>query len=110
MPHTRIAPTPSLRVTFKYARSWLLVSANTSDLFGQVASSPADVVLLDLEDAVVADAKSQARSRAAELLCSGRRAWIRINDASTSLDPMFRSYSSASFPPVNYKEAYQVRT
>ena len=43
------------------ARSFLFVPGHRPDRFGKAAASGADVVVLDLEDAVGADRKAAAR-------------------------------------------------
>ena len=65
------------------ARSWLLVSATQPELFEVARQSRADAVIIDVEDAVAANEKQQARENAVEWLNSGQRAWVRINDASS---------------------------
>lgn len=78
-------PVSSLRsIGFAHARSWLLVSAHKPELFEPAAACPADAVILDLEDAVAAEAKERARSGVAQWLRTGSlRAWVRVNDATT---------------------------
>jgi len=66
-----------------YARSWLLVPGADRDRFGAAASSAADAVVLDLEDAVPPDDKSSARAAVIDWLRAGNTAWVRINDATT---------------------------
>lgn len=65
------------------ARSWLLVPGHSPDLFDPAAASAADAIVLDLEDAVPAAAKSRARDDVAAWLSKGGHAWVRINDATT---------------------------
>lgn len=65
------------------ARSWLLVSATQPELFEVARQSRADAVIIDVEDAVAANEKQQARKNTVEWLNSGQRAWVRINDASS---------------------------
>ena len=66
-------------------RTYLFVPGNRPDRFGKALGSGADAVVLDLEDAVAADAKDAARNAvrawAAEALPGERaRAVVRIND------------------------------
>ena len=66
-------------------RTYLFVPGNRPDRFGKALASGADAVVLDLEDAVAADAKDAARNSvrawAAEALPGERaRAVVRIND------------------------------
>ncbi|MGO3135031.1 MAG: HpcH/HpaI aldolase/citrate lyase family protein [Agrococcus casei] len=65
------------------ARSWLLVPASQPELFDIAQQSRADAVIIDVEDAVAANEKQQARKDTVEWLNSGQRAWVRINDASS---------------------------
>ena len=69
-----------LRVT---DRSYLFVPGNRADRFASACSSGADVVLIDLEDAVAPAAKVDARQAAAAWLRGGVGAWLRINGADT---------------------------
>lgn len=66
------------------ARSWLLVNANRPELFDRARSSRADQVVLDVEDAVDPSHKAEARARVLTWLAAGNRAWVRINDRSTT--------------------------
>ncbi|WP_336819190.1 HpcH/HpaI aldolase/citrate lyase family protein [Gordonia sp. MMO-8] len=71
-------------VPFEHARSWLLVPADRPERISAAFESHADVVVIDLEDAVALDAKSSARDAVVDLLTSGDvKAWVRINDATT---------------------------
>ena len=63
-------------------RSMLFVPGDRPERFAKAAASGADAVILDLEDAVVAERRSQARTEIAAWLRSGERrvpAWVRIN-------------------------------
>ncbi|MGO2110920.1 MAG: HpcH/HpaI aldolase/citrate lyase family protein [Pseudoclavibacter sp.] len=64
------------------ARSWLLVPGTTPERFQAATESSADVVLIDIEDAVDATRKPQARQDALDFLETGS-AWVRINDCTT---------------------------
>lgn len=71
-------------------RSILFVPGNRPDLAAKAARGSADVVVLDLEDAVPAAAKSDAREtacRLAEGLRQSKRVWVRVNAPSS---PWFR--------------------
>ncbi|WP_448004009.1 HpcH/HpaI aldolase/citrate lyase family protein [Agromyces bauzanensis] len=63
----------------------LYVPADRPDRVRKAWDSPADVVILDLEDAVAASAKEPARARATTFLADAepRPAQVRINAAST---------------------------
>lgn len=65
------------------ARSWLLVPGSAVDLTTRVATSRADVVVVDLEDGVAAADKGRARRALAEVAESGLRPWVRIGDAAS---------------------------
>ena len=66
------------------ARSWLLVPATRPESFDAAARSRADAVILDIEDAVDPLNKAQARDSVLSWLDEGGRAWVRINDATSS--------------------------
>ncbi len=60
-----IAPRP---VDTRIARSWLLVNGTRTDLFDPADRSCADQIVLDIEDAVDAQLKSDAREEVAAWL------------------------------------------
>ncbi|WP_067720867.1 HpcH/HpaI aldolase/citrate lyase family protein [Nocardia yamanashiensis] len=64
-------------------RSALYVPGNRPDLFDKALAGPADVVLLDLEDAVPVRDKDSARAEVVSWLrtaaAAGRRIWVRVN-------------------------------
>ncbi|MBF4458320.1 CoA ester lyase [Pseudoclavibacter sp. RFBG4] len=62
------------------ARSWLLVPASKPEAFDAAAASRADVVILDIEDAVDPKHKAAARADVIAWLKAGNAAWVRIND------------------------------
>jgi citrate lyase subunit beta/citryl-CoA lyase len=61
------------------ARSFLFVPGHRPGRFGKAAAAGADVVVLDLEDAVGPDAKAEAREHARSWLAAGNRAVVRVN-------------------------------
>jgi citrate lyase subunit beta/citryl-CoA lyase len=66
------------------ARSWLFAPGDSERKMEKAAATPADVVLFDLEDAVVPEAKPKARSMVAAFLkaqpeAERSRLWVRIN-------------------------------
>ncbi|MFF0952764.1 HpcH/HpaI aldolase/citrate lyase family protein [Rhizobium leguminosarum] len=67
-------------------RSLLFVPGDRPDRFDKAAVSGADALILDLEDAVVPDRKSYARSAVAEWLKEPRRiaVYVRINPLGSS--------------------------
>lgn len=63
-------------------RSALYVPGNRPDLFDKALAGPADVLLLDLEDAVPLRDKDSARAEVVAWLgtvTSNRRIWVRVN-------------------------------
>ncbi len=66
------------------ARSWLLVNASHPERFAAAVSSDADVVLLDIEDAVAPAGKAAARDHVVRWLsAAGHEAWVRVNGFGT---------------------------
>lgn len=65
------------------ARSWLLVPGSADGLADRVAASGADVVVVDLEDGVVAFDKSRARRAVVAIAEAGLQPWVRIGDATS---------------------------
>jgi citrate lyase subunit beta / citryl-CoA lyase len=66
--------------------TWLYVPGDRPDRVAKALGSPADVVLVDLEDAVAAHAKVAARGSTADLLHDadpGRAVQVRVNAAGT---------------------------
>ena len=70
-------------------RSWLFVPGDSEKKLAKVAGCEADVVIVDLEDAVAPQAKAGARGLAREWLSSHRgrpfQRWVRINALDTPL-------------------------
>ena len=70
---------PTLRM-----RSWLFAPGDSDKKMNKAADGEADIVILDLEDAVVESGKADARNAIAELLRSKdeahrARLWVRVN-------------------------------
>jgi citrate lyase subunit beta/citryl-CoA lyase len=66
------------------ARSWLFVPATRIDRFSKAAASGADRVIIDLEDAVAADAKHDAREAlATAAVPTSVPTYVRVNGAGT---------------------------
>ncbi len=65
------------------ARTYLFVPGNRPERFAKAVASAADMVIIDLEDAVAPDAKAAARESIATFLHDAKRTRIavRINDA-----------------------------
>jgi citrate lyase subunit beta/citryl-CoA lyase len=70
-------------------RSWLFVPGDSERKLAKVATCGADVVIVDLEDAVAPQGKERARALAREWLAAqagtGFRRWVRINALDTPL-------------------------
>ncbi|WPB89252.1 HpcH/HpaI aldolase/citrate lyase family protein [Streptomyces malaysiensis] len=65
------------------ARGLLFVPGHRPDRFAKAVSSGADLVIIDLEDAVAAEDKARARDAAAAWLAQGNRAVVRVNPPGT---------------------------
>ena len=65
------------------ARSFLFVPGDRPDRFAKAAAAGADVVVLDLEDAVAPGAKVAAREHVVAWLAEGHTAVVRVNAAGT---------------------------
>ena len=65
------------------ARSWLFAPGDSEKKMGKALASPADIVLIDLEDAVAPENKPLARGMVHDFIAAnpdGRsRLWVRIN-------------------------------
>src|SRR5690348_4512833 len=76
-----------LAVSLSVACTFLFVPANRPDRYSKATASGADLVVLDLEDAVPACEKTDARRHAAQWLSQGNRGAIRINGFDTAWHP-----------------------
>jgi len=65
------------------ARSWLLVNGSQADKFDPAVRSRADIVVLDVEDAVAPKDKTAARDNVVRWLGAGNTDWVRINGFGT---------------------------
>ncbi len=65
------------------ARSFLFVPGDRPDRFAKAEAAGADVVVLDLEDAVAPSAKEAARDHVVAWLAAGHAAVVRVNAAGT---------------------------
>ncbi|HTX97425.1 MAG TPA: CoA ester lyase [Mycobacterium sp.] len=61
------------------ARSWLLVNGAHDDRFQAAVHSRADIVVLDIEDAVAPKDKHAARDNVVRWLRAGNTDWVRVN-------------------------------
>jgi citrate lyase subunit beta/citryl-CoA lyase len=64
--------------------TYLFVPGDRPERFGKAAASGADLVVLDLEDAVAPEAKERARASVQAALAGGLRACVRINGVDTA--------------------------
>jgi citrate lyase subunit beta/citryl-CoA lyase len=65
------------------ARSWLLVNGAQFDKFAPAVRSRADIVVLDIEDAVAPKGKEAARQNVVRWLADGKSDWVRVNGFGT---------------------------
>ncbi|BBZ34228.1 CoA ester lyase [Mycolicibacterium confluentis] len=72
------------RVDPVLARSWLLVNGAKYDKFAVAARSKADIVVLDIEDAVAPKDKLSARDNVVRWLSEGNSDWVRVNGFGTA--------------------------
>lgn len=69
---------PAVEGKRRAARSWLFAPGHEEKLLGKVFDAGADVVLLDLEDAVPLQLKDRARALVADV-AARRPCWVRVN-------------------------------
>jgi len=74
-----MAPLIATTATAAIARSWLFVPATRPERFAKAAASGADMVVVDLEDAVPAGEKGAARAEAAAWLAGDGAGAVRVN-------------------------------
>ncbi len=72
-----------MRTTIADSATWLFVPGDRPERFGKAAMSGADVVIIDLEDAVAPARKAVARNATSGILGNGRPWAVRINAATT---------------------------
>ncbi|UKY48070.1 HpcH/HpaI aldolase/citrate lyase family protein [Streptomyces inhibens] len=87
------------------ARSLLFVPGHRPDRFDKAASSGADLVVIDLEDAVAAEDKDRARDNAVAWLALGNQAIVRINPPGTPWSEADLSAAADHGCPVMAPEA-----
>ncbi|MET0897853.1 MAG: CoA ester lyase [Mycobacterium sp.] len=75
--------TSGFRIDPVLARSWLLVNGAQYERFAAAARSRADIVVLDIEDAVAPKDKVAARENVIRWLADGHTDWVRINGFGT---------------------------
>lgn len=69
------------------SRSFLFVPADSERKLEKAGGAGADALILDLEDAVAADARPRARKLAAEYLSGKSNVWVRVNPIDTDDAP-----------------------
>jgi citrate lyase subunit beta/citryl-CoA lyase len=74
---------PGSRIDPVLARSWLLVNGAHGDRFQAAAHSRADIVVLDIEDAVAPKDKAAARDNVVHWLGNDNADWVRVNGFGT---------------------------
>lgn len=74
---------PGFRIDPVLARSWLLVNGAQYERFTPAARSRADIVVLDIEDAVAPKDKVAAREKVTRWLADDNSDWVRINGFGT---------------------------
>ena len=77
-------------------RTLLFVPGNRPDRFDKAMACGADAVILDLEDAVIPDAKARARDAIANWLTPERAVLVRVNGAET---PWFQDDIAMALAP-----------
>lgn len=77
-------PEDAGRPTITPPRSWLFAPGHNEKLLRQVFEVGADIVLLDLEDAVPPNIKGRAREMVA-LVVAQRECWVRVNRAGSEV-------------------------
>ncbi|MDG4668099.1 CoA ester lyase [Mycobacterium sp. 236(2023)] len=87
------------------ARTFLFVPADRPDRFAKAVATGADVVVLDLEDAVAPINKDLARDHARTWLAAGNTAMVRINSSQTSWHNADVELIKACGPPVMLPKA-----
>jgi citrate lyase subunit beta / citryl-CoA lyase len=65
------------------ARSFLSVPGDRPERFDKAAAAGADIVIVDLEDAVAPSEKDNARRHISDWLGAGNKAMVRVNAADT---------------------------
>jgi citrate lyase subunit beta/citryl-CoA lyase len=74
---------PGRRIDPVLARSWLLGNGAQYERFAAAVHSRADIVVLDIEDAVAPKGKAKARENVTRWLSEGHNDWVRINGFGT---------------------------
>jgi citrate lyase subunit beta/citryl-CoA lyase len=82
--HTAADPADiGTRIDPVLARSWLLVNGAHGDRFEAASRSRADIVVLDIEDAVAPKDKDGARDKVVRWLGADNNDWVRVNGFGT---------------------------
>lgn len=83
MTETLPAPGPTTAADVASARTMLFVPGDRPERYGKAAASGADVIVIDLEDAVAPDAKGAARDAAVAWFAEGGVGVVRVNAPDT---------------------------
>jgi citrate lyase subunit beta/citryl-CoA lyase len=78
-----VTPIPPPAADLLGARTLLFVPGDRPERFAKAAASGADLIVLDLEDAVAPSAKPDARAAVREWLAAGNPGMVRINPPGT---------------------------
>ncbi|MGW5106093.1 HpcH/HpaI aldolase/citrate lyase family protein [Nocardia sp. NPDC004123] len=94
------------------ATTLLFVPGDRPERFAKAAASGADLVVLDLEDAVAPDHKGVARGHVAEWLADGRECAVRINAPGTAwhvedVEMVARHHCAVMLPKAEATETVQ---
>ncbi|MEV7087485.1 CoA ester lyase [Streptomyces sp. NPDC093085] len=92
------------------ARTLLFVPGDRPDRFAKAAASGADLVIIDLEDAVAPADKEAARSHAGAWLARGERAVVRVNPPGTPWHEADLATAAEHACPVMVPKAEQPET
>lgn len=92
------------------ARSLLFVPGHRPERFDKAVAAGADAVVLDLEDAVAAEAKDTARAHVAEWLGHGGRGVVRINPPGTAWFDADLGVAAAHGCPIMLPKSEDPRT
>ncbi|MFF3872211.1 HpcH/HpaI aldolase/citrate lyase family protein [Streptomyces sp. NPDC001978] len=87
------------------ARSLLFVPGHRPDRFAKAGASDADLIIIDLEDAVAPQAKDQARDHAAAWFAQGGSAVLRINPPGTPWYDADLALAASAAAPVMVPKA-----
>ena len=85
MPRARSSDDDHVATRVREAVTFLFVPGHRPDRFEKAAAAGADLVVIDLEDAVPAEEKETARSNAADWIAAGNPCVVRVNAPESGL-------------------------